>query len=112
MLPSTKAATAPPSHFAKFLMCLCPSVFPDRRLLGGQNTSAKGISGRFYASRCQGLSDAQTPSDQANDMQFRPDVCRGKARARLHGPPIARQRRPLPDLGAEADEFHAGEEHG
>jgi hypothetical protein len=45
-------------------------------------------------------------------MQFRPYVGRGKARARLHGSPIAGKRRPLLKLGAEADEFHPRKKHG
>ena len=45
-------------------------------------------------------------------MKLRPDVGSGKAGTRLHGGPVARERRPLRDLRAETGEFHASQEHG
>ncbi len=88
---TSATAVAPASGFASSLAILlmwfpldsCPATL--RRTFHGR----QGISGRFYASRCHSLADAQHPSDQAEDMQFRPDVCRGKARARLHGAPTS-----------------------
>src|SRR5262245_51200774 len=56
--------------------------------------------------------DAQNPADQAEGMRLRPYVRSGKAWAFLHGAPIAHERRPFRNFGAEAGKFHAREKHG
>jgi hypothetical protein len=45
-------------------------------------------------------------------MELPPDVGGGKGRTRLHGGPVAGERRAFRDLRAETGEFHAAEKHG
>jgi hypothetical protein len=85
----------------------------DARALHRRSPRGVQRAGMSGAAALPSLSgDAQNPADEAEDMELRPYVRGGKAWARLHGAPIARERRPLRDLGAEAGKFHAREKHG